>query len=83
MKLRAYDTVHVSSVRSENLRPGEEFEISDAAGADLLKAHPGLFAVVSRDAGQKAAPAPQNKAEPAPANKSEPEPVSRRSVPRR
>lgn len=73
MKLRAYDTVHVSTVRAENLRPGEEFEIGDAAGEELLKAHPGLFAVVE---GAKAEPAPSNKAEPAPENKTIRAPVS-------
>jgi hypothetical protein len=73
MRLRAYDTVHVSSVQAENIRPGQEFEISDSAGDDLLKAHPSLFAVVSRDAPEeKAAPAPENKAEPAPENKAAP-----------
>ena len=89
MWLRAYDTVHVSSVQPENIRPGQEFEINDAAGEVLLKAHPGLFAVVGAHTEAKAEPAPQNKAELPPENKSEPaaegapEPMSRRSVPRR
>lgn len=81
MRLRAYDTVHVSSVKSENLRPGEEFEVPDADGEVLLKAHPGLFAIVEG----KSAPAPANKAEPEPENK-EAAPISaptRRTVPRR
>lgn len=84
MRLRAYDTIHVSSVQAENIRPGQEFEISDSAGDDLLKAHPGIFAVLSRDADAKAEPAPENKAEPAPENKSEPEPIAAptRRVPR-
>lgn len=93
MRLRAYDTVHVSSVKAENLRPGEEFEVSDAAGDDLLKAHPGLFAVVSRDSEAKAEPAadnkaaddPENKAESAPENKTTAAPTAatRQRVPRR
>ena len=82
MRLRAYDTFSVSSVKADPIRPGEEFEIGDAAGADLLKAHPGMFAVVG---GAKAEPEAQNKAEPAPANKAEAPPISatRRSMPRR
>ena len=87
MRLRAYDTVHASAVRAENIRPGEEFEIGDAAGEELLKAHPGLFAVVSGGTEAKSEPAPANKAEPAPENKSEGmAPIAapaRRSVPRR
>jgi hypothetical protein len=72
MRLRAHDQVHVSSVKAESLRPGEEFEVSDAAGADLIKAHPGLFEEVRSTASatdQKAEPAPTNKAEPEPENK--------------
>lgn len=87
MRLRAYDTVHVSAARAENIRPGEEFEISDAAGEELLKAHPGLFARVSAGAAEKAEPVlPENKAEPAPENKTAAAPIAvpeRRSIPRR
>lgn len=84
MRLRAYDTVHVSSVKAENLRPGEEFDIGDAAGEELMKAHPGLFAVVSRAAEAKAEPAAENRAEPEPDNKTVSAPVTaNRSVPRR
>lgn len=79
MRLRAYDTVHVSSVQAENIRPGQEFEIGDAAGEDLLKAHPGLFAVLSRSTETKAEGEPQNKAEPAPENKAA-APVSSRDT---
>jgi hypothetical protein len=69
MRLRAYDTVHISSVQPDNIRPGQEFEISDSAGDDLLKAHPGLFAVVSAPEAKADPAAPQNKAEPGPDNK--------------
>lgn len=41
MKLRAIDQIHISAVKSDTLRPGEEFEVSNAAGAALLRAHPG------------------------------------------
>lgn len=63
MKLKAIDTLHVSSVRPENLLAGEEFEVSEAVGQSLVDR--GLAAEVKA----KAAPAPQNKAEPAPKNK--------------
>ena len=69
MKMRSLDTLSVSAVKSDSLRPGEEFEISDAAGADLLKAHPTKFEVIEGESGAKAEPAPQNKPEVAPANK--------------
>lgn len=85
MKLRAYDTISITSVKADPIRPGEEFEIGDAAGEELLKAHPTQFAVVTGAADAKAEPAPENKAEPAPDNKTERAPISatRRSVPRR
>lgn len=57
MKLYASDTLHVSSVKAENLLPGEEFEVSDADGEQLIK----------RGLASKSAPA--NKMAPAPANK--------------
>lgn len=62
MKLKAKDTLHVSSVKPENLAPGEEFEVSEAVGRSLVER--GLATEV------KAAPAPKNKAEPKPKNKS-------------
>lgn len=81
MRLRAYDTISISAVKADPIRPGEEFEIGDAAGEELLKVHPGKFALVEA----KAAPASQNKAEPAPENKAEAPPISatRRGGPRR
>lgn len=68
MKLKALDQIHVSAVQSETLRPGQEFEISDAAGEELLKAHPGKFNRLDRPA-KKAAPRPMNKKAKAPKNK--------------
>lgn len=86
MKLRAYDQMNISSVRPDTIRPGEEFEVSDATGEELMKAHPGKFADVSaadKPAAKRAA-APSNKAEPAPDNKADdaPTPISARRVPR-
>lgn len=37
MKLKAKDTLHVSSVKAENLLPGEEFETSDDQGRQLVE----------------------------------------------
>ncbi|MDF2994670.1 MAG: hypothetical protein K0R27_307 [Xanthobacteraceae bacterium] len=68
MRLKALDQMHVSAVKSDSLRPGEEFEVSDSIGADLLKRHPGKFVELGRRA--KAEAKPRNKAEPAPSNKS-------------
>lgn len=65
MKLKALDQLHISSVQPDSLRPGQEFEVSDAVGADLMKAHPTKVQQV----GEKAEEAPQNKAEQDPENK--------------
>lgn len=37
MKLKANDTVHISSVQADNLQPGDEFEINDADGQSLVE----------------------------------------------
>lgn len=37
MKLTANDTLHVSSVKADNLAPGEEFEVSDDVGRQLVE----------------------------------------------
>lgn len=65
VRMKAVDTLHVSSVKADNLRPGEEFEAPQYV-ADDLEAR-GLATRV-REA--KAEPdALENKMEPAPANK--------------
>lgn len=80
MKLRALDQVHVSAVQADSLRPGQEFEVSDDLGKQMLKSLPGRVeqvvlvkeepAVTENAPASKSQPAPQNKAEPAaPANK--------------
>lgn len=81
MKLRALDQVHISAVQPNSLRPGDEFVVSDASGADLLKAIPDKLERIGDDMPEPtAAPAPisakadkthPNKAASAPANKAE------------
>lgn len=65
MKLTATDTLHISEVKADALRPGEAFEVSDDVGASLIKR--GLASEAPAEA--KAAAAPKNKAEKAPLNK--------------
>jgi hypothetical protein len=36
MRLRAKDTVHISSVQSDNLIEGDEFDLDDAEGQKLV-----------------------------------------------
>jgi hypothetical protein len=43
MKLKALDQLHVSAVKPDSLRPGEEFEVSDELGSELLTKHPAKF----------------------------------------
>jgi hypothetical protein len=59
MHLQALDTIHVSSVSSDNITTGEIFEIDDLAGKSLIER--GLAIEVDG--------APTAKAEPAPAPK--------------
>lgn len=35
VKMKALDTLHISSVQADNLAPGEEFEVSSAIADDL------------------------------------------------
>jgi len=37
MRLKANDTMFVSSVKSDNILPGEEFEVSDEAGRQFVE----------------------------------------------
>lgn len=61
MKLKAIDTLHISSVSQDNLAPGAEFEVSDETGRVLIDR--GLAKEV------KAAAPVENKMDNAPANK--------------
>jgi len=63
MKLKAIDTLHISAVRSDSIRPGDEFEVEDGAGRSLVTR--GLAIT----AGEKAAVPPKNKADRKLANK--------------
>ena len=69
MKLKALDTIHISAVKADSLRPNEEFTVSDEQGAALIKQHPDKFERLEEPASEKAESAPLNKAERAPANK--------------
>lgn len=62
MKLKAIDTLHVSSVGPDNIAPGAQFEVSDDAGQ----------ALIDRGLAKKAGPDHANKMDAAPANKAAP-----------
>lgn len=63
MKLIAKDTILVTAATPSDLRAGDEFEINDGDGAQLVAR--GLAVEVKVEA------APSNKAKPAPKNKKE------------
>jgi hypothetical protein len=67
MWLVAKDQVHLSGVKSDSLREGERFEVSDARGRELLEKTPHLFAPADAEpsgpSSAKALPPPQNKAD--------------------
>lgn len=67
VRMKANDTLHVSSVGPHNLAPGEEFEVSSVFADDLESR--GLAKRVGGKSAAKADAAPANKAEPAPLNK--------------
>jgi hypothetical protein len=54
MKLKALDQVSITAVKSGLIQPGEEFEISDAAGQDLLDKRPDDFEKMPEPKGAKA-----------------------------
>ncbi len=56
MKLKAHDTLHVSSVRADNIKPGEEFEVSDDFGRQFVER--GLATEVVAAAANEAKPDP-------------------------
>ena len=66
MKLKANDQLHVSSVRAGTLRPGEEFEVGETIGKDLVKRK---LATQVRAPRSKNKPKPANKRAPSPDNK--------------
>ena len=56
MQLQALDTIHVSSVSSDNITTGQIFEIDDLAGKSLIER--GLAIEVDGTPATKAEPAP-------------------------
>ncbi len=70
MRLKALDQISISAVKADSLRRGEIFEISDAAGTELLARHPSIFERLDAGEAAKAEPAPLNKMAPPPLNKS-------------
>lgn len=79
MKLRAVDTLHVSSVGPDNMAPGTEFDVSDDIGRQLVER--GLASKV-RGAAKAEEPAPKKKVE-EPVRKRAAKPISRNSMKRR
>ena len=77
MKLKALDQISISSVQSDSLRPGQEFAVSDALGAELLEKHPGKFEQLADDPASDEAAAPDEKAEGEPQNKKAAEPANK------
>lgn len=79
MRLRAKDQIHISAVQPDSIRPGADFEVSDAMGKDLLAAHADKLEMAAEPAAEpdgaqeKSEPAPLNKMEQAPDNKAEPD----------
>lgn len=43
MKLRAKEQMHITSLQAETIRPGQEIEVTDARGQEILAALPGKF----------------------------------------
>lgn len=61
MILQALDTIHVSSVSSENITTGQTFEVDDQAGRSLIKR--GLAIEVDAAAAAKSEPAAKAEAQ--------------------
>ena len=59
MKLKALDTVKITSVSRDKLHAGDEFEVSDEVGAALIAR--GLAAEVKSPVENKEAPKPKAK----------------------
>ena len=69
MHLQALDTIHVSSVSSENIITGQTFEIDDQAGRSLIER--GLAIELDAVAAAKVEPAAQVEAQPLEPSKAE------------
>lgn len=64
MKLKALDTLLVSSVKSDNLLAGEEFEVSDNEGRGLVERGYAVEVKAAKAHSNKMAKKPANKAAP-------------------
>jgi hypothetical protein len=62
MKLKAKDTLFISSVSSENIPPNGEFEVSDAEGERLIKEGLATAVKAASKAKNKMAKSPSNTA---------------------
>lgn len=70
MRLKANDTLHVSSVGPDNIAPGEEFEVSADTGRQLVEKGLAKEVRAKKAEEAKSEAAPLNKMDIAPANKS-------------
>lgn len=75
MFLKALDTIHVSSVSSDNIISGQTFEIDDLRGRSLIER--GL--AIEVDAAAAAKPEPAAKAEAQPVEPSQAEEITEQS----
>jgi hypothetical protein len=62
MKLKALDTLHISAVKSDNIAPGEAFEVSEEVGKSLIERGLAVAAKAAAKPANKMAAAPGNKA---------------------
>jgi hypothetical protein len=62
MKLKAKDTLFISSVSSENILPGAAFTVSDAEGKRLVARGLATEVKAAKKADNKMAKSPSNKA---------------------
>jgi hypothetical protein len=69
VKMKAIDTLHVSSVGAHSLLPGEEFEVSKTEADELEKRGLATLAGDTAVPEEKMQPAPANKARQAASNK--------------
>lgn len=77
MRLKVIDQIHISSIRPDSLRPGDEIGVTGEEGLVLLAAHPDKFERLPESGAdhihaEKADFAPLNKMDAAPANKAAP-----------
>ncbi len=69
MKLKVLDQISLSAVQASTLANGDEIDVSDSLGEELLKRHPSTFEEIGGGEKKKAARKPKNKAAQTPRNK--------------